>query len=87
MGPVVEALGFGFDGRGAVDFPEFVVVPVMLVAIGRYILTSFLTPPVGFALFYMKSAAPPQIKITDIYRGVWPFVIYSTNCHRAGRGV
>ncbi len=72
MGPVVEGLGFGFDGRGAVDFPDLLWF-VMLVAIT--LQTSFLTPPVGFALFYMKSAAPPQIKITDIYRGVWPFVI------------
>ena len=32
-------------------------------------------PPVGFSLFYMKSAAPPQVKITELYRGVWPFVV------------
>lgn len=37
--------------------------------------TSFLTPPVGFALFYIKGVAPPEIKVTDIYRGVIPFII------------
>lgn len=72
MGPVVEGLGFGFDGRGAVDFPDLLWF-VMLVAIT--LQTSFLTPPVGFALFYMKSASPPEVRITDIYRGVLPFVI------------
>ena len=72
MAPVVEGLGFGFDGHGALDYPDLLWF-VMLVAIT--LQTSFLTPPVGFALFYMKSAAPPQVKITEIYRGVWPFVV------------
>jgi len=36
--------------------------------------TSFLTPPFGFALFFLKGAAPPEIKITDIYRGIIPIV-------------
>ncbi|WP_262691419.1 TRAP transporter large permease [Kordiimonas aestuarii] len=37
--------------------------------------TSFLTPPFGFALFYMKGAAPEGVKLADIYRGIVPFVI------------
>jgi TRAP-type mannitol/chloroaromatic compound transport system permease large subunit len=37
--------------------------------------TSFLTPPFGFALFFLKGTAPPSIKIDDIYRGIIPFVI------------
>jgi len=37
--------------------------------------TSFLTPPVGFALFYVKGVAPKEISIGDIYRGVIPFII------------
>ena len=72
MGPVVESLGFGFDGYGVVDYPDLLWF-VMLVAVT--LQTSFLTPPVGFALFYMKGAAPPQVTINDIYRGVAPFVI------------
>lgn len=37
--------------------------------------TSFLTPPVGFALFYLKGVAPPEVKLLDLYRGVVPFVV------------
>jgi tripartite ATP-independent transporter DctM subunit len=37
--------------------------------------TSFLTPPVGFAIFYLKSVAPQEVKLIDIYKGVIPFVI------------
>ena len=37
--------------------------------------TSFLTPPFGFALFYLKGIAPREIKITSIYKGIIPFVI------------
>ncbi len=37
--------------------------------------TSFLTPPFGFALFYMKGAAPKDVRLADIYKGVTPFVI------------
>lgn len=36
--------------------------------------TSFLTPPFGFALFYLKGVAPPEIKTSDIYRGIVPYV-------------
>ena len=44
------------------------------VVIGVNLQTSFLTPPFGFALFYLRGVAPPEIKTTDIYRGVVPFV-------------
>jgi tripartite ATP-independent transporter DctM subunit len=44
------------------------------VMIGMNLQTSFLTPPFGFSLFYLRSVAPPQIRTTDIYRGVAPFV-------------
>ena len=36
--------------------------------------TSFLTPPVGFALFYLKGVCPPGVTIGHIYRGIIPFV-------------
>jgi tripartite ATP-independent transporter DctM subunit len=53
---------FGFD-------------PVWLgVVIGVNLQTSFLTPPFGFALFYLRGVAPPEITTVDIYRGVVPFV-------------
>lgn len=37
--------------------------------------TSFLTPPFGFALFYLRGVAPPELKTTQIYKGVIPFII------------
>jgi TRAP-type mannitol/chloroaromatic compound transport system permease large subunit len=36
--------------------------------------SSFLTPPFGWALFYLKGVAPPEVSIKDIYRGVLPFI-------------
>ena len=44
------------------------------VLIAVNLQTSFLTPPFGFALFYMKGLAPPKVTITDIYVGIIPFV-------------
>lgn len=72
------------------DFIEiiFVVVPIVSpiliamgfdplwlgVMIGVNLQTSFLTPPFGFALFYLRGVAPPEIRTIDIYRGVMPFI-------------
>ncbi|KAA1174215.1 TRAP transporter large permease subunit [Marinobacter salinexigens] len=61
VAPVVQQLGF--------DLVWFTIMFAMCLQ------TSFLTPPVGFALFYIKGVAPPEIKVTDIYRGVVPFII------------
>jgi len=44
------------------------------VAIAMNLQCSFLTPPFGFSLFYLKGVAPPGIKTMDIYRGIIPFV-------------
>lgn len=50
--------------------------PVLLsVLIAVNLQTSFLTPPFGFALFYLRGVAPQSIRTTDIYRGVVPFVL------------
>ena len=58
--------------------PIFVAYDVNLIWIGILLAlnlqTSFLTPPFGFALFYLKGVAPPGITTRDIYRGVLPFV-------------
>jgi len=72
LAPVVSALGLNIDGYGVVDNPQLVWF-VMLVAMA--LQTSFLTPPVGFALFYLKGVCPPGVKLTDIYKGVIPFII------------
>tara|TARA_B100000965_G_scaffold9680_1_gene7461 strand:- start:341 stop:580 length:240 start_codon:yes stop_codon:yes gene_type:complete len=37
--------------------------------------TSFLTPPFGFALFYLRGVAPDSVKTSDIYKGVIPFIL------------
>jgi tripartite ATP-independent transporter DctM subunit len=73
------------------DFIEitFVVVPIVgpiLLAMGLdpvwlgimiaiNLQTSFLTPPFGFALFYLRGVAPPELTTTQIYKGVIPFII------------
>lgn len=44
------------------------------VMIGMNLQTSFLTPPFGFALFYLRGVAPPEVRTSDIYRGVLPFI-------------
>jgi len=73
------------------DFIEitFVVVPIVapvLLAMGLdpvwlgimmaiNLQTSFLTPPFGFALFYLRGVAPPELKTQSIYKGVVPFIL------------
>src|SRR5690606_22926164 len=49
--------------------------PIWLaVLIAINLQTSFLTPPFGFSLFYLRSAAPPEVTTGMIYRGVVPFI-------------
>ena len=73
------------------DFIEisFIVVPILApiadlmginlmwfaVLIAMNLQTSFLTPPFGFSLFYLKAAAPPEVGMKQIYRGIIPFVL------------
>lgn len=45
------------------------------VIVGANLQSSFLTPPFGFALFYLRSVAPPQVTTRDIYRGAIPFIL------------
>ena len=61
VSPVVTGLGFD---------------PVWFTVLFAVCLqTSFLTPPVGFAIFYLKGVAPEGVTVRDIYRGVVPFII------------
>lgn len=46
----------------------------MAALIAVMLQTSFLTPPFGWALFFLRGAAPPEITTMEIYRGVLPFV-------------
>jgi len=72
LAPVIGMLDFGIGSVNGLDQPVLVWF-VMLIALT--LQTSFLTPPVGFALFYLKGVCPPEIKLTDIYKGVIPFII------------
>ena len=91
IGAVLAVMLIMFLLGFVLDFIEitFVVVPIVgpiLLAMGLdpiwlgiliaiNLQTSFLTPPFGFALFYLRGVAPPSIKTTQIYRGVMPFVM------------
>ncbi len=55
---------------------EFGIDPLWLsILIALNLQTSFLTPPFGFSLFYLKAVTPPEVSTGDIYRGIIPFVI------------
>ena len=82
---IVFVLGF------FIDFFEiaFIVLPLFVpvarslgidlvwygVLLGVNLQTSFLTPPFGFALFYLRGVAPPEVKTQEIYRGAIPFIL------------
>jgi TRAP-type mannitol/chloroaromatic compound transport system permease large subunit len=82
---VIFVLGF------FIDFFEitYIVVPIILpvaeaigldplwfaILIAMNLQTSFLTPPFGFSLFYLKGCCPPEVQTVDIYRGVIPFIV------------
>jgi tripartite ATP-independent transporter DctM subunit len=72
MLPVILSLNIPVEGYDIVDNPS-VVWFAILVAVT--LQTSFLTPPVGFALFYLKGVCPPDINLGHIYRGIIPFVL------------
>ena len=74
-----------------IDFVEisFIIVPMLApvadslgiapvwfaILIAMNLQTSFLTPPFGFSLFYLKGVAPDNVKTVDIYKGVVPFIL------------
>lgn len=74
FGPIVAGLDFGthlagFEGVGEVALIWFTIL------VSTNLQTSFLTPPFGFALFYLRGVAPKEVTTGDIYRGVAPFVL------------
>jgi TRAP-type mannitol/chloroaromatic compound transport system permease large subunit len=74
-----------------IDFVEisYIIVPILApiaanlginpvwyaILVAMNLQTSFLTPPFGFSLFYLKGVAPPEVRTTDIYYGVLPFIV------------
>jgi len=91
LGAMLVVMALMFVLGFFLDFIEitFVVVPVigpgllklgldpvwLGIMIAVNLQTSFLTPPFGFALFYLRGVAPPEVTTMQIYRGVVPFVI------------
>ncbi|MEL6585206.1 MAG: TRAP transporter large permease subunit [Pseudomonadota bacterium] len=72
MLPIIQGLTLAVPGFDQVQDPS-VVWFAILVAVT--LQTSFLTPPVGFALFYLKGVCPPGVTLGHIYQGVIPFVL------------
>ncbi len=70
--PAVAGMDLVVDGFGVVDKPVLVWFTILIAVT---LQTSYLTPPVGYALFYVKGVCPPEIKMGHIYRGIIPFVI------------
>jgi TRAP-type mannitol/chloroaromatic compound transport system permease large subunit len=80
---VMFALGFFLDTFEIIFIVVPLAGPILLqnfdavwlgVLMGVNLQTSFLTPPFGFALFYLRGVAPPAITTQTIYRGIVPFV-------------
>ena len=71
--PVFAPLVAGFDFGDHIAQKDIIFWFIILMAIN--LQTSFLTPPFGFALFYLKGIAPKEIKIQSIYKGIVPFVL------------
>jgi tripartite ATP-independent transporter DctM subunit len=78
FGPIIAGLDFsthliGFEGvSGDIGVVTLVWFTILLAT---NLQTSFLTPPFGFALFYMKGVAPEGVTIQMIYKGIIPFVL------------
>ena len=84
---VIFILGFFLDFIEIAVVVVPIIAPILLadpsanitavwlgVMIGVNMQTSFLTPPFGFALFYLRGVAPPEVKTTDMYKGVTVFI-------------
>ena len=91
LGALIFVMALVFVMGFFLDFVEIsvivlpIVVPVLLlmgldpvwlaVMIAINLQTSFMTPPFGFSLFYLRGAAPASVTTLDVYRGVLPFVV------------
>ena len=85
---VIFLLGFFLDFIEIAVVVVPIIAPILLadpsanitavwlgVMIGVNMQTSFLTPPFGFALFYLRGVAPPEVRTLSIYKGVIPFIM------------
>ena len=72
--PIVTSLDFGFEASR----PEMLIWFAVLAAVNMQ--TSFITPPFGYSLFYLRGVAPPGVTIKTIYRSSIPFVVLQLIC-------
>ncbi len=72
--PIFTPIMAGLDFAPHIGVPtEVIYWFAILIAVN--LQTSFLTPPFGFALFFVKGSAPPSVRMEDIYKGIIPFVL------------
>ena len=82
---ILLIMGMFFDWIGIVMLTMPIFVPIIKtlgydplwfgIVFCVNMQVSFLSPPFGTAAFYLKSVAPPEVSLTDIYKSVWPFII------------
>ena len=68
--PIIGKLDYGTAVQG-----QQVILAWFAILMAVNMQTAFLTPPFGFALFYMKGTVPPSVTMLDIYKGITPFVL------------
>jgi tripartite ATP-independent transporter DctM subunit len=68
--PIIAKLDYGTAVQG-----QQVILAWFAILMAVNMQTAFLTPPFGFALFYMKGTVPPSVSMLDIYKGITPFVL------------
>ncbi|MDZ7699944.1 MAG: TRAP transporter large permease subunit [Deltaproteobacteria bacterium] len=83
---VIFIIGFFLDFIEITFIHVPVLAPIMLefgfdpvwfcILLAVNLQTSFMTPPFGFSLFYLKAVTPPEVTTGDIYRGIIPFVVF-----------
>jgi tripartite ATP-independent transporter DctM subunit len=83
---VIFIIGFFLDFIEITFIHVPVLAPIMIefgydplwfcILLAVNLQTSFMTPPFGFSLFYLKAVTPPEIETGDIYRGIIPFVFF-----------
>ena len=72
LAPVIPSLGIDLGVWPNIDNPTLIWFAILVAVV---LQTSFLTPPVGFAIFYLRGVCPPEVKLKHLYKGVIPFII------------
>ena len=96
QGFLLLVMGVVFVAGFFIDFIEitFIIVPIVEplfrsmgmdmtwigILLALNLQTSFMTPPFGFSLFYLKGVAPPEVKTVHLYKGIIPFIVIQLLC-------